>query len=203
MGAGRGAGSLGCLSGPLPHHYPNQFVASPPLPSKPVRPLCAQQPCSTGRWVSKAAILVATGFLGLGTAQVLADPPRGCWLKEWGRSQKGTVVNTGMVPSSTGHPLRGRAQAKSELSCPGQQEPAPSIHSYSEESDTGVSFHPSLLALEVVLGRCLRGPEGAEGCQPMAWLSPCLPSHQEPVAVSGPSRGHRLQVTAQSREKQR
>lgn len=60
-------------------------------------------------------------------------------------------------------PLRGRAHAKSGLSCPGQQEPAPSIHSHSEEGSAGVSFHPSLLALEVALGRCPRGSEGAEG----------------------------------------
>lgn len=162
---------------PLPHHYPNQFVAPLPLPSKPVRPLSARQLCSKGRWVSKAAVLMATGFHGQGAAQALADPPRGCWQTEWGGSKKGAVINTGIVPWSAEHPLRGRAQAKSGLSCPGQQEPAPRIHSHSEERGTGVSFHPSLLVLEVTLRKCPTGPGGAEGCWPTAWLSLCLAGH--------------------------
>lgn len=99
---GRGTGSQGCLYSPRPHHYPNQFVAPSPLPSKPVRQLC-----SRGRWVAEApAILVATGF------------PQNA-LGGSGDDQR-TVANTGFgwAPSQ-------RSPVESGLSRPGQQESAP------------------------------------------------------------------------------
>lgn len=68
------------------------------------------------------------------------------------------------APWSTEHPLRGRAQAKSRLNCPGQQEPAPCVHSHSEEGGPGVSFHSSLLVLEVALRKCPRELGGSGGC---------------------------------------
>lgn len=126
-------GSQGHLYGPLPHHYPNQFVKPSPLPSKPVCQLWAPH---AGRRESPTN-LSATGFYRM--------------QRQWGRSKKGTVA-TG---TWAGHPLRGRAQAESRLSCPASKSqlpaplplpvaatPSPVSTCHSEEGDSVVSVHP-------------------------------------------------------------
>lgn len=97
-------GSQGHLYGPLPHHYPNQFVKPSPLPSKPVCQLWAPH---AGRRESPTN-LSATGFYRM-------------QLKAVGKIKEGDSGNRDVGRASTQR--QSPSRVKAELSC--QQEPAP------------------------------------------------------------------------------
>lgn len=126
-------GSQGHLYGPLPHHYPNQFVKPSPLPSKPVCQLWAPQ---AGRRESPTN-LSATGFYRMQSKTV-------------GKIKEGDSGNRDVVRASTQR--QSPRRVKAELSC--QQEPAPRSTAtrccatpspvstcHSEEGDSVVSAH--------------------------------------------------------------
>lgn len=94
VGGWRGAGSLGHLCGLLPHHYPNQFVAPPPLPSKPVRPLCATK--LQGQVGEQGGHSHDPRF-PWARPSLSAHWPSQRMLAEWSRKdgRRGTVVNVG------------------------------------------------------------------------------------------------------------